>query len=351
MPDASDPDGETYLAVVVKREEGEPRRKELYELGLQDPSRKIVDKGQFIEIPVIGIPKTLQDKYPPTVQERPEFRAEDKEPYERIVAKAKVDKDLKHLIPRKWELIGHVVLLKLPKALLPAKQEVAMAFMDEFKATAVLQDLGIEGELREPKVEVLLSRGSTETIHTENKVKFMLDPAKIMFSSGNMDERIRMATIAKDGETVVDMFAGIGYFSLPMAVHSRPAKVIACEKNPLAFRYLEKNIELNNAAGRVQALLGDNRDAPEKLADRVVMGYLPSPREFLPKAIKILKRNKDCVIHYHENAPENEIPWALYSRVAGAAGEAGRGAKLLGHKWIKSYKPHVWHAVVDVKIM
>jgi tRNA wybutosine-synthesizing protein 2 len=344
-------DGEIFHAVHVKREEAEEHRKELQGLGLVDPSRKIVDTGEFVEIPVIGLPKAMHDKYKLMVQEKPQFRQEDLDPYQRIVDRANIEKDLKPFLPRKWELLGEVVVLKLPKELVSCGEAVAQAYAEEFKAKAVLRDLGIDGEFREPKMEVLWSKGTTETVHTENMVKFALDPMKVMFSSGNIDERIRMATVPKENETVVDMFAGIGYFSVPIAVHSKVAKVVACEKNPAAFEFLEKNIELNNVKGKVQAILGDNREAPERIADRVIMGYLPTPREFLSKAIRILKRNKDCVIHYHENAPENEIPWALYSRVAGAAGEPGRGAKLLSYRWIKSYKPRIWHAVVDVKIL
>jgi len=344
-------DGETYLAVHVKRTDAEERRKELHGLGLLDASRRIQDKGEVVEIPVIGLPKDLEERFQLVVQESPEFRPEEKDPYDRIVARANVGKDLEALLPRKWELIGEVVIIKLHKDLHGVAEVVSQAYAEEFGAKAVLKDLGIEGEFREPKMEVLWAKGPTETVHTENKVRFALDPMKVMFSSGNIDERVRMATVPKEGEVVVDMFAGIGYFAVPMAVHSKPSKVIACEKNPVAYAYLEQNIELNGVKGTVHPFLGDNRDAPEKVADRIVMGYLPSPREFLPKAIKMLRRHRDCVIHYHENAPEKEIPWALYSRVAGAAGEPGRGAKLLSYRWIKSYKPRIWHAVVDVKIM
>jgi tRNA wybutosine-synthesizing protein 2 len=342
---------EKFLAVSITRTDTEEKRRELGSLGLLDPSRKIKEMGDLVEIPVKGMPTALAKDFEIVVQDQPEFRPEAQDPFDRIHANAEIDDELKAFLPRKWELVGDIVLLKLPDELKDHSKQVAKAYADELKARAVLNDLGIEGEFREPKLEVLLGDGgATETVHTENKVRFALDPMKIMFSSGNIDERIRMATMPNDDEVVVDMFAGIGYFSIPMAVHSRPSKIIACEKNPVAFEYLKRNIELNKVQDSVEPILGDNLDAPERVADRIIMGYLPSPQEYLTKAISILKRFSTGTIHYHENATENEIPWALYSRVAGAAGVIGRGAQLVGHRWIKSYAPKVWHAVVDVEI-
>ncbi|MCE7697581.1 MAG: hypothetical protein K8E24_001585 [Methanobacterium paludis] len=73
----------------------------------------------------------------------------------------------------------------------------------------------INGLKREPEVKVLLGDG-TETVHKENHCLFKMDVAKVMWSKGNTGERKRMSTISEDGETIVDMFAGIGYFSIPM---------------------------------------------------------------------------------------------------------------------------------------
>jgi tRNA wybutosine-synthesizing protein 2 len=344
------PGAERFLAVTIPRNDAEEKRKELHSLGLVDTSRKISEKGDFVEVPVIDLPKSMTDQFELVVQESPVFRPETQAPFESIVADVKIDDDLKAFLPRKWEFVGDVLLIKLPKELEAVSKEVAKAYSRELKVKAVLNDKGIGGELRQPQFEVLLQHDGTETVHLENKVRFALDPMKVMFSSGNIDERIRMATIPRDGEVVVDMFAGIGYFSIPMAVHAKPSKVIACEKNEVAYGYLVKNCELNKVTDAVETIHGDNREMPEKVADRIIMGYLPTPREFLPKAIAIMKRFKTGVIHYHENATENEIPWALYSRVAGAAGVIGRGARLLSHRWIKSYSPGIWHAVVDVEI-
>ena len=77
----------------------------------------------------------------------------------------------------------------------------------------------IQGTKREPVYNILYGN-ETETVHKENGCLFKLDLAKVMWSKGNNNERLRIAKLVEDGETVIDMFAGIGYFSIPIGVHS-----------------------------------------------------------------------------------------------------------------------------------
>jgi len=51
--------------------------------------------------------------------------------------------------------------------------------------------------------------------HKEGGVAYSLDVTKCMFSSGNTTERQRMGKLECCGETVVDLYAGIGYYTLP----------------------------------------------------------------------------------------------------------------------------------------
>jgi tRNA wybutosine-synthesizing protein 2 len=102
----------------------------------------------------------------------------------------------------------------------------------------------IHGQKREPDVEVIYGEG-TETIHKENYCKFKFDVSKIMWSKGNTGERLRMSKLPEKNETIIDMFAGIGYFTIPMAVHAKPKKIYAIEINPTSHGYLCENIRLN----------------------------------------------------------------------------------------------------------
>jgi tRNA wybutosine-synthesizing protein 2 len=158
-----------------------------------------------------------------------------------------------------------------------------------------------------------------------------------------------MAKVCEDGDVVVDMFAGIGYFSLPMAVHSKPEKVYAIEINPVAFGYLEENIRLNEVGHVVDPFLGDClKMAPEGVATRVVMGYLSGGETYLPKAMRII--GEEGIIHYHENCPNDLLPDRPASTVRDAAEKEGRDVEVMNQRRIKSFAPGVSHVVLEVSV-
>ena len=249
------------------------------------------------------------------------------------------------IAPRRYERVGDILLLKMRDMDLAARRQIAESFGEVLHARTVAVDHGVRGPWRQPDVEVAWGDG-TETVHLEDGVRFKLDVARVMFSSGNLEERMRMGRIVRPGETVVDLFAGIGQFALPIAVHARPARVVACEVNPVAHAYLEENVRLNRAWS-VEPRLGDCRQtAPEGVAGRVIVGYLQA-EPYLDVAMRAAK--DACVLHYHENVPV-EDPDRPARRVAGAAAKAGVRANVLAVHRIKSYAPRVRHIVLDVRL-
>ncbi|MDD3985963.1 MAG: class I SAM-dependent methyltransferase family protein [Methanobacterium sp.] len=206
----------------------------------------------------------------------------------------------------------------------------------------------INGLKREPDVELIHGEG-TVTTHKENKCLFKLDVSKIMWSKGNTTERKRMSNIVQNGETVVDMFAGIGYFSIPIAVHSKPAKIYSTEINPVSYSYLCENVKLNHVEEIVKPIFGDCRiKAPKGIADRVLMGYIGNTNEYLDVAMDIIK--KDGIIHYHESVPDKLKFIRPIERIQKAAKNIDREVEILNKRIIKPYSPGVFHVVVDAKI-
>lgn len=254
------------------------------------------------------------------------------------------------LIPNSYQLVGDVMLLKLPKMKGTQKTKLAEAVLKEFPYVKTVCELaGIAGEFREPRVTRLAGNG-TETVHKENVILYKLDVAQLMFSKGNLNERKRLVEKVKQGETVVDMFAGIGYFSLGLAKFSKAKNIIAIEKSSKAYNALVENIALNKITN-ISAMLGDSRIAAKGLpgiADRIVMGYLPKTEQFLPAAIFMLKRRG--TIHFHNTYRRKE----LWQKPMTDLEAVCKGMNCSFHtetkKKVKSYAPNVWHVVMDIGI-
>ncbi len=134
-----------------------------------------------------------------------------------------------------------------------------------------------------------------------------------------------------------------------MAVHARPAKVVACEVNPVAYGYLVENAFLNKVEDVVVPRLGDCLEtAPEGEADRVVMGYLRARPEHLVKGVRAIR--EEGVLHYHEACPNELRESRPRERVRRAAKEAGAEVVAAKTRVVKSYAPGVSHVVVDARV-
>ena len=270
---------------------------------------------------------------------------------EQVEKKNILPKPLLDKLPRRWEKIGDVLILKLPRELGEYREEIGEIYAKILSCKTVLNDHGgIKGVYRKPMVEIIYGSSDTETIHVENGIRFQLDPQRIMFSSGNIDERIRMSRISKPGERIVDLFAGIGYFTIPIAVYSKPEKIISCEINPIAYNYLCRNIVLNHVTEIVEPRLGDNREvSPEDYADRVIMGYIGDTKDYLPVAFNTLREHRG-IIHYHDTFPDEEVPETPLKLIQETARKFNRKVFLVKYRKVKNYAPGISHYVFDVRI-
>ncbi|MBL7206411.1 MAG: class I SAM-dependent methyltransferase family protein [Candidatus Aenigmarchaeota archaeon] len=246
-----------------------------------------------------------------------------------------------NFLPTGFQRIGDIVILNLKKQVDSLDTEIAQTILDNFPyVKSIWKKSGIKGELRVPEVRHVLGEKRSITIHKENNCLFKMDISKVMFSQGNLKERGRLPEIIKDGEVVIDMFAGIGYFSIPIAKANPGCKIIAIEKNPDSVKLLRENCRLNKV-NNIEIVESDCRDFCGS-ADRILMGYFPGTESFLEKAFSLLK--DDGVVHYHNIYKENE----LWDKPLKELKEFGKMDILYKAK-VKSYAPKVWHVVIDAK--
>ena len=261
------------------------------------------------------------------------------------------ERELK-LLPHGYQIIGKILLVKLKPGLQKHKKTIGEAILGLFPyihTVCLIKE--IADVKRKPKVEIIAGcRRSTQTIHKEHGCQFLIDVSKIMWSQGNKEERVRITKLAKPRETVVDMFSGIGYFSIFIAKHSKPEKIYAIDINPEALEYLRKNIWLNGVEDKIEILQGDCRKFAsllENSADRVIMGYLFETEKFLPCALKISKKN--AFIHLHRTVKIEEIE-NLKKKIIEIGKKNKCRIKVLNVNKVKSYAPKIYHVVFDLKI-
>ncbi|MHA2282503.1 MAG: class I SAM-dependent methyltransferase [Promethearchaeota archaeon] len=259
------------------------------------------------------------------------------------------------ILPRGFQTLGDIIILKLKPKLLEKNKVIAQAYLDLLpKIRSVYINKGrVVGSFREPEnIEFLAGVDDPIVEHKEHGIKYQFDVTKIMFSKGNLKERRFLATLVKKGEIVVDMFAGIGYFSLPIAKHSEVERIYSIELNPESYKTLLQNIKINKLEEKITPINGDCKKEVLELsksgirADRVIMGIFPAPKEYIQEALTLTKK-EGTIIHY-EGVVEKDNFISLFKEFD----EIGRGklytSHLKSHRFVKSYGPNLFHTVLDI---
>jgi tRNA wybutosine-synthesizing protein 2 len=366
MPEGADGDRERNLAIVVPKPVSEARIDALEAEGVYDDTRMVREHdADTLELPVTERPaETDFDRL--LEQSDPDLRA----PGLRDLLRDRGWSDAEYeRAPSSWAVVGTVILADFTDC--PRPEEVGDALLAlHSEADTVLARGGIGGEHRQPDVSVVAGEGDTETVHTEHGTRYALDLASVMFAPGNKAERARMGEEVVEGERVLDMFAGIGYFALPMA--RAGAEVTAVEKNPDAFRFLAENAQLNGVSDNLDCLLGDCRDV-DTGADRVVMGYYDalgggpvddvetadsgpvddveatdSGPGYLDAALDNL--DPGGLLHVHSAVPEAELWERPVSRLRAGCERAGRTVEIEDRRRVKSHSAGVDHVVLDARV-
>jgi len=254
--------------------------------------------------------------------------------------------------PRKFEVVGDICILKLRESLFPYASKIGEAFLGAVPGVRVVAvRVGkTTGEERVAPLLVVAGEQRTETVHREHGYLFKVDLSKVYFTTKLSFEHQRVASQVKNGEVVLNMFSGIGGFSIPIAKRAN-CTVYSVDVNPHAIRYLEENVKLNRVEGKVIPILGDAATfTPPSLVDRVLMPLPLKAYSYLNHAVRIIK--KGGTIHYYDvvvekgGSPLEE----LKLRVTGRLRELGVDAEVVFSRRMRSIAPRRSLAVLDVKV-
>ncbi len=349
------------LCIKVKKINGEKTIILAKKLGIIDRKLEIRKNRNHIYIPILRQPKEismLKTQVPDFQLATNVFtkkKQQRKSPTQ--VLEKRLPPHLLASLPRALDIVGDIAIIEIPPELKAHERLIGESIMTVHKnvRTVLVKAGAVSGTYRLRGFEVIAGENKTATIHKEYGCKYHVDIAKAYFSPRLSQEHKRVASLVKKSETVVDLFAGVGPFSVLIAKNNAGAKVYAVDINPDAIEFLKRNIRFNRVENRVTPILGDARKAVEErllgVADRVIMNLPETALEFVDTACKAIKL-AGGMVHYYAFI---RLPDSLENaqlRFSEAVEKTGRKVDaFLSAKTIRETAPYEWQVVLDAKIL
>ena len=259
-------------------------------------------------------------------------------------------------IPRSYDIIGDIAILEMPEGLLPYGHIIGEALMQLIPhVKTVMAKAGpVTNTYRIRIYNVLAGERSTLAQHSESGCIFRVDPCKAYFSPRLSFERRRIAANVRPGEILVDMFAGVGPFSIIVSKLGNPAKVYAVDINPEAASFMLQNVLINRLRGRISVVLADIRGTSARLlsnyADRVIMNLPTESIAFIPQACSLLK-HEGGIIHFYTFVSEQLSHEAIIENLKEKIESASRNVvEILVIRTVKGIAPREMQLAIDVRI-
>jgi len=308
--------------------EGEKTRRRLNDLDVIDKNYKIKSADGYLYIPIRDTAE---------ISERFNFEKCDVDPLKKTPPKK---------IGVSYDVIGDIAVIDYSKD----AQQIAQDILNTRKRIKVVlaATSPVKGDYRLKDFVVMAGENRTTTFHKEFGIILFVDVSKAYFNPRLSTERNRIAGLAKSDEIVIDMFAGVGPFTIMLG--KRVKRVIAMEINPDAFTYLRKNVELNKLKN-VDAFLGDAKKLSSQfkgVANRIIMNLPHSAFEFLEQAIVMLNE-RGGTIHFYDIKEESCLPQTV-GEVQQLIEKNGRSIENVNVKSVRSYAPGLSIIVMDITV-
>lgn len=259
-------------------------------------------------------------------------------------------------LPHAVDFVGDIAVVEIPAELESHKPAIGAAILKTHKRvrTVLSKSSPVNGVYRLRAFEAIGGESRTKTMHKEHGCVYHVDLAKAYFSSRLSYEHLRVASLVKENETVVDMFAGIGPFAILTAKKHADVRVYAVDMNPDAYELLRKNLLANRVMGKVTPIVGDIRQVVKErlagVADRVIMNLPEKAIEYVDVACKALKP-EGGIIHYYQFVDTPEPLDTAKNQFAEALKQTNRQLiKVAEARIVRGIAPFKYQVVVDAEI-
>lgn len=262
--------------------------------------------------------------------------------------------DLIDLLPRAYDAVGDIAILEIPPELHDYKIEIGRAFhqLHPSFSTVLCKRGAITGMTRTRQYEFLSGEEKTSTVHVEYGCRIAVDLARAYFSPRLLEEHNRIASQVQEGESVIDMFTGVGPFALHIA-RRQSATVTAIDINPHAIELLRKSLSMNKLRGRVIPVVADAGEyVPAHFThnvDRVIMNHPSGASKFVNAACTAVRAGG--IIHYYDFIASHSAEDDMREKITRLVQEAGYiVSEILAIRRVRDSAPYEYQMVVDVVI-
>ena len=252
-----------------------------------------------------------------------------------------------------FDQIGDIIIVRIPDSLVVKKQVIGKTLLEQVSTanSVFYQSSPVEGDFRTRQLKIIAGENRTQTEYKENGCKFIVDVEKVFFSPRLSTERERIAGLVKEGEVIINMFGGVGMFSL-LAAKNTACTVYNIDLNPVASQLCKENAQINKLKGEVISLNGDaTQIINEQLvgkADRILMLLPERSDEFLDSALHGLK-NKG-VIHYYSHIHADKKQDAVKLSEEHFLSINKTNTQIITSRNVRPIGPRFYQTVVDAEI-
>ncbi|MBD3230642.1 MAG: methyltransferase domain-containing protein [Candidatus Lokiarchaeota archaeon] len=214
------------------------------------------------------------------------------------------------LFPKSFDIIGKIAIIEIPEVIEELETIIGKAIYKTYKnIRTVYSRVGqVSGKFRTRELKIIGGTDNPITIHRENNCLFKLNVKKVYYSPRLGSERWRVVESVRNGERIIDMFAGIGPYSIQIA-KNKETQIIAFDINPTAIKYFKANLKLNKISS-IRPILGDSSsyiDEYEFFADRIIMNLPGSASKYLKSACHFISKDGGIIHYYQFVRHEKEI--------------------------------------------
>jgi len=195
-----------------------------------------------------------------------------------------------------------------------------------------------------------------ETVHKEYGCLFKVDLERCYFSPRLLYERRRIPQLVGRDEVVVNMFSGVGCYSIVIARRSGVRKVYPVDVSPAAVEYQSENVRLNGVENTVEPILGDAarivKARLRNVAHRVLMPLPERAFQYLGYAIRALRLGEGWVHYYdHIGASRDEDPIEkVEDKVSRKMADLGLDFEVSFGRVVRTVGPRRFQVVLDLLV-